>query len=37
MSDTYFIIPEAQHNALTEAVYRHRGFTADEAADGARL
>ncbi len=37
MPDTYFIIPEAQHNALAEAVYRSRGFLADEAADGARL
>jgi LDH2 family malate/lactate/ureidoglycolate dehydrogenase len=37
MADTYYIIPESQHNALTEAVYRHRGFLADEAADGARL
>jgi L-2-hydroxycarboxylate dehydrogenase (NAD+) len=37
MSETYFIIPEAQHNELTEAVYRRRGFLADEAADGARL
>ena len=37
MSETYYIVPEAQHNALTEAVYRHRGYAADEAADGARL
>jgi len=37
MAETYFIVPEAQHNALTEAVYRHRGFLPDEAADGARL
>ena len=37
MPDTYFIIPESQHNALTEAVYRRRGFLPDEAADGARL
>lgn len=37
MPETYFIIPEAQHNALMEAVYRHRGYTAEEAADGARL
>jgi LDH2 family malate/lactate/ureidoglycolate dehydrogenase len=37
MSEKYFIIPEAQHNALTEAAYRHRGFLPDEAADGARL
>lgn len=37
MPDTYFVIPEPQHNGLTEAVYRHRGFLADEAAEGARL
>jgi LDH2 family malate/lactate/ureidoglycolate dehydrogenase len=37
MSETYFVISEAQHNALTEAVYRQRGFLPDEAAEGARL
>jgi LDH2 family malate/lactate/ureidoglycolate dehydrogenase len=37
MPETYYVIPEAQHNALTEASYRHRGFHADEAAEGARL
>ena len=37
MAETYFIIPESQHNALVEAVYKKRGFLADEAADGARL
>jgi L-2-hydroxycarboxylate dehydrogenase (NAD+) len=37
MPETYFIVPEPLHNALTEAVYRHRGFHADEAAEGARL
>jgi len=37
MAETFFIIPESQHNALTEAVYRHRGYLADEASDGARL
>src|ERR1035438_9119713 len=37
MADTYHIVPESQHNALTAAVYRQRGFLADEAADGARL
>ena len=34
MPETYFIVPESQHNALVEAVYRGRGFLADEAADG---
>lgn len=37
MPETYFVVPEAQHNALTSAAYRHRGYHADEAADGARL
>jgi len=37
MPETYFIIPEPEHNLLTEAAYRRRGFLADEAADGARL
>jgi len=37
MPETYFIVPESQHNSLTEAVYRRRGFHADEAAEGARL
>src|SRR5580692_10781238 len=37
MPETYFTIPEPQHNALVEAVYRKRGFLADEAAEGARL
>jgi L-2-hydroxycarboxylate dehydrogenase (NAD+) len=37
MPETFFIVPESQHNALVEAAYRRRGFLADEAADGARL
>jgi LDH2 family malate/lactate/ureidoglycolate dehydrogenase len=37
MPETYLIVPEEQHNALTEAVYRRRGFLADEATEGARL
>jgi LDH2 family malate/lactate/ureidoglycolate dehydrogenase len=37
MPETYFIIPESQHNALVEAAYRRRGYLADEASDGARL
>jgi LDH2 family malate/lactate/ureidoglycolate dehydrogenase len=37
MSESYHIIPESQHNALVQAVYQHRGFLPDEAADGARL
>jgi len=37
MSETYFIVPEKQHNALIEAAYRHRGYLPDEAADAARF
>jgi len=37
MPETYYIIPEPQHNDLVEAVYRRRGFLPDEAADAARM
>lgn len=37
MPDTYYVIPESQHNALVEAAYRHRGYWADESAEGARF
>lgn len=37
MSETFFIVPESQHNELVAAAYRHRGFHADEAAEGARF
>ncbi len=37
MPETYFVLPEAQHNALIEAAYRHRGYLADEASEGARF
>jgi L-2-hydroxycarboxylate dehydrogenase (NAD+) len=37
MPETYFIVPESTHNQLVEQAYRHRGFLADEAADGARF
>ena len=37
MPETYYIVPEVQHNTLVEAAYRHRGFLADEADEGARL
>ncbi len=37
MPETFFIVPEAAHNALVEAAYRHRGFHADESAEGARF
>ncbi|MBI3884394.1 MAG: Ldh family oxidoreductase [Opitutae bacterium] len=37
MPEQFHIVPEAAHNALIAAAYRHRGFHADEAADGARF
>lgn len=37
MPETFHIVPEAQHNALIQAAYQHRGFHADEAAEGARF
>ncbi len=32
-----YIVPEATHNALVVAGFRHRGYTADEARDAARF
>ncbi len=37
MPETFHIVPESQHNALIEAAYHHRGYDADEAAEGARF
>lgn len=37
MPETFHIVPEAQHNALIAAAYRHRGFLPDEADEGARF
>lgn len=37
MPEQFFIVPESQHNALVQAAYQHRGFHADEAAEGARF
>lgn len=37
MSDTFYIVPEAQHNALVVAAYRHRGFSQEEAEAAARF
>lgn len=37
MSETFFVVPEDQHNALVQAAYRHRGFTQDEAEAAARF
>lgn len=37
MAELFLIVPESQHNALVEAAYRHRGYLADEATEGARF
>jgi LDH2 family malate/lactate/ureidoglycolate dehydrogenase len=37
MPETFYIVPEQQHNALVAAAYQHRGFQADEATEGARF
>jgi L-2-hydroxycarboxylate dehydrogenase (NAD+) len=34
---TNFIVPVQVHNSVIAAAYRHRGYTADEAAAGARF
>lgn len=37
MPETFHIVSEAAHNALVTAAYQHRGYHADEAAEGARF
>ena len=37
MSEIFHVVPEPQHNALVAAAYRHRGFSAEEAAAAARF
>jgi LDH2 family malate/lactate/ureidoglycolate dehydrogenase len=37
MSQTYYIVPRELHNSLVEKAYRHRGYTLEEARDGARF
>ena len=37
MPETFHIVPESAHNALVEAAYQHRGYTADEAAAASRF
>jgi L-2-hydroxycarboxylate dehydrogenase (NAD+) len=37
MSESFHVVPEAQHNALVEAAYRHRGYNRDEAAAAAKF
>src|SRR5471032_3712697 len=37
MSETFHVVPEAQHNALVAAAYKKRGYSAAEAVAGARF
>lgn len=37
MSEQFYVVPEAQHNALVEAAYKKRGYSGQEAAAGARF
>lgn len=37
MSEIFYVVPEAQHNALVEAAYKKRGYSGQEAAAGARF
>ncbi len=35
--ETFHVVPESRHNTLVAAAYQHRGYDADEAAEGARF
>ena len=37
MPETFYVVPETQHNALVAAAYKHRGYSPAEAAAGARF
>lgn len=37
MAESFYVVPEAQHNALVEAAYKKRGYSGQEAAAGARF
>lgn len=37
MSETFYVVPEDQHNDLVAAAYRKRGYTPAEAAAGAKF
>jgi LDH2 family malate/lactate/ureidoglycolate dehydrogenase len=37
MSETFYVVPEEQHNALVEVAYKKRGYSGQEAAAGARF
>src|SRR5471030_1621742 len=37
MSETFYVVPEEQHNTLVAAAYKKRGYSSQEAAAGARF
>jgi len=37
MSEKFYIVPQAQHDALVSAAYQHRGYTEGEASQAARF
>src|SRR5215469_4725900 len=37
MPETYYIVPKEKHDALVKKASLSRGYTTDEAADGARF
>ena len=37
MSETFYVVPESQHNALVKAAYEHRGFNSSEAEYAAKF
>jgi LDH2 family malate/lactate/ureidoglycolate dehydrogenase len=37
MADTFYVVPEAQHNALVIAAYKKRGYSSQEAEAGAKF
>jgi L-2-hydroxycarboxylate dehydrogenase (NAD+) len=37
MAEVFYVVPQAQHDALISLAFRKRGFSASEAAAGARL
>lgn len=37
MSETFYVVPEEQHNTLVAAAYKKRGYSTQEAAAGARF
>src|SRR3954469_7137488 len=37
MSETFYVVPEAQHNELVTAAYKKRGYSGQEATAGARF